>query len=320
MMKRPFLRVGLLLAMSGVLSGCVAAAIPVVAGGLMIGGRGDDGSSDDTESSASARVDTPIETVTDRAAVEPVASPEPVGELAALPDDEPTQGVRLEGGIAGLADGAAEPVDTPLRAVAVGIPEASQAGGRPALSLRAYDSFYSYVDSQARRDPVERPRDSALLTSPGTLRPDRTECSIRPPAVLIDLDPGDGMFDHAVSPAQNNALSQMLAAMRMQDIEIFWISSVPAVQAGAVRRTLAASGLDPKGDDNLLLMRNGEDRKQERRRDLDETHCLVAIAGDTRADFDELYAYLKDRSTAQPLEELVGAGWFLTPLPIEQGQ
>ena len=106
----------------------------------------------------------------------------------------------------------------------------------------------------------------------------------------------------------------------MQEVEIFWISSLPAVQAGAVRRALGTSGLDPDGKDNLLLMRNADDRKQERRRELAGTHCIVAIAGDTRADFDELYAYLKDRDAAQPLEELVGAGWFLTPLPIEQGQ
>ena len=55
--------------------------------------------------------------------------------------------------------------------------------------FRAYDALYSYVESQARRDPVKSPRQSALLAAPGSLSPIRTECSIRPPAILVDLDP-----------------------------------------------------------------------------------------------------------------------------------
>ena len=111
----------------------------------------------------------------------------------------------------------------------------------------------------------------------------------------------------------------MLAALRLQEVEIFWSSTLPAVRAGEVRKVLTNSGLDPRGRDGLLLMRNKEDRKQARIKDLGETHCLIAIAGDRRADFDELYLYLRDKSAAQPLEELIGAGWFLTPLPLNEG-
>jgi hypothetical protein len=42
----------------------------------------------------------------------------------------------------------------------------------------------------------------------------------------------------------------------------------------------------------------------------------MAIAGDTKSDFDELFEYLKDPHAAEPLDELLGAGWFLTPLPL----
>lgn len=43
----------------------------------------------------------------------------------------------------------------------------------------------------------------------------------------------------------------------------------------------------------------------------------IAIAGDEPADFDELYSYLKSDDAALGLNEMFGAGWFLTPLPIE---
>lgn len=182
--------------------------------------------------------------------------------------------------------------------------------------FRAYDVFYGYVEQQSRRDPVGNPRQSALLASPGSLSPRRTDCSIRPPAVLVDLDPAGSAMSLTNGQRPDPALTQILLSLRLQEIEIFWISQRPALDAGAIRRALVASGLDPQGRDGLLLMRREDDRKQIRRQELGETHCLLAIAGDERADFDELYLYLKDKSAAQPLEELIGAGWFLTPLPL----
>jgi hypothetical protein len=43
---------------------------------------------------------------------------------------------------------------------------------------------------------------------------------------------------------------------------------------------------------------------------------VVAIAGDARSDFDELFDYLMDPSAALPIEALLDAGWFLTPPPL----
>ena len=101
-------------------------------------------------------------------------------------------------------------------------------------------------------------------------------------------------------------------------ISVIGLGYVGLPLALAFARKFKVIGFDIN-EQRVAMMRNGEDRKQERRREVSKTHCVVAIAGDTRADFDELYLYLKDRSAAQPLEELVGAGWFLTPLPIEEG-
>lgn len=321
-----------LLGLAASLSGCVAAAIPLVAGGAMVvrGDSRDDETIEQAPPPALAKVDLPVENaVSDQstpglgvatapAELPPIAGQSDLaGAIDAVPGAEPAGANESFEGAFPIEDVALAPTEASSLTEAARVAAAS--GPREPLSLRAYDALYSYVDAQARRDPVEQPRDSALLASPALLRPDRTECSIRPPAVVVDIDPGEASFDPSITPAKNTTLGQMLGAMRQQEIEIYWISSLPAVQAGAVRKALGAAGLDPEGKDQLLLMRNGEDRKQERRRELARSHCIVAIAGDTRSDFDELFAYLKDRSAAQPLEELVGAGWFLTPLPLEQG-
>jgi len=244
------------------------------------------------------------------AIVPPAATPavelapaEQTAEMAALPESSASVPPTL------AADVPPAPITPAARPSATTLPFGP-------LDFRAYDVMYNYVEQQSRRNPTQIPRQSALLAAPGSLSPLRTECSIRPPAVVVDLDPGEQVFDPAIDAAPNPALSQMLASLRLQEVEVFWISEITAVKAGAVRKALVDSGMDAQGRDQLLLMRRVGDRKQTRRRELAETHCLLAIAGDSRADFDELFLYLRDKSAAQPLEELIGEGWFLTPLPL----
>jgi len=40
------------------------------------------------------------------------------------------------------------------------------------------------------------------------------------------------------------------------------------------------------------------------------------MAGDDRADFDELYSYLRNPNGAVMLEPMFNNGWFLTPPPL----
>jgi len=40
---------------------------------------------------------------------------------------------------------------------------------------------------------------------------------------------------------------------------------------------------------------------------------VVAIAGDERGDFDELFDYLRDPGSAVGLYPMMGEGWFLVP-------
>ncbi|GAA4641795.1 hypothetical protein GCM10023115_01960 [Pontixanthobacter gangjinensis] len=364
-MKPASLRLAASLALLPLLGGCVAALIPVAAGGAMFGkdkiGLGDS-SDDPVQADPTVIVEAAIAAkgLAEATSEETVADPLPAAELLAenptiagafaesapnavavksqpsktteLPARLPKTTGYKEPSVAGAptAEPRFEEAFAPVQAVSMPIVATTTTTSTPPITagvtqsaptygptdFRAYDALYSYVDSQARRDPVQSSRQSALLAAPGTLSPIRTDCSIRPPAVLIDLDPENAVFDPGVEAQPNPALSQLLASLRAQEIEVFWISELSAIQAGAVRKALVASSMDPVGRDGLLLMRRIEDRKQARRKELAETHCLLAIAGDTRADFDELYLYLKDANTAQPLESLIGAGWFITPLPL----
>ncbi|NJK31325.1 MAG: hypothetical protein HC927_02305 [Deltaproteobacteria bacterium] len=41
------------------------------------------------------------------------------------------------------------------------------------------------------------------------------------------------------------------------------------------------------------------------------TACIIAIAGDERADFDERYRYLRNPRAGAQLDLLIDDGWFL---------
>ena len=89
--------------------------------------------------------------------------------------------------------------------------------------------------------------------------------------------------------------------------------------AEAIRAALASTGLDPEGTDRLLVLGSLDERKQTRRDALAKTHCIVAILGDERADFDELYLYLKDREAVVPSDAIIGRGWFLATPIVSEG-
>ena len=282
-MRRRAPRILVVTALGAALSGCVAAAIPIVAAGGLVKSRTD--GPDRTASAAQTRIAVPP-----APQAPPAAAPVPTDETVL--DDGTT--VRV------LPTNVLPP---PGPADRLGTDE----------SKRVLDAFYGRASAQARLDPVETPRNSALLAAPGTLAPETRDCSILPPAVLVDLDPGKAAYDPGAALPFDRRLSNTLAALRAQDVTVFWLSGASAAQAGAIRRNLRTQGLDSFGRDELLVMRYPDDTKQLRRREIGETHCLVAILGDERSDFDELYAYLRDPAAATALDPLLGSRWFLLP-------
>ncbi len=155
---------------------------------------------------------------------------------------------------------------------------------------------------------------SALLTAnPPLDKPSLRDCPTPAPAVLIDLDDGSSTFDpRQIGPAPAG-VPEGLARLRAAGIVIFWISRLPAARAADVAQALRQDRLDPGGEDQLLLIRNANDRKQLLRNDANADVCIVAIAGDQRDDFDELFDYLRHPEQAAGLDEMLGNGWFLVP-------
>ncbi|TRD11557.1 hypothetical protein FGU71_06580 [Erythrobacter insulae] len=257
------------------LSGCVAAVIPIVAGGAL------------------ARSET-------RGNVMVEAEQQ---SLPGLPDNK-----------AALANG--EPsLDGPQRAAPFAVqPAATEFADRSRQSPRL-DEFIRYSTQQAYLfSENEQPLPSAVLSDSASLDGRRIDCkpaSDRNPAVLIDLDPGQETFTARSALPTSTSIALSLKVLRSEGVEIAWISANSAADADVVRAALTRSGLDPDAQDTLLLMRYPGDRKQTRRKEFASETCLIAIAGDNRRDFDELYDYLSNREAAFRLEKLINNGWFL---------
>jgi len=309
------------------LSGCVAAVIPLAAGALMAtstkidgnGGRdvardlGRDGYGD------VARV-APAENPR-QASFDEAFEPETVTEFVAGPLPGPEDSTPL-------ADDLGESARSQLSAIRDAAAAAPSSGGLtfkpgplPAPSAGSdwvVEGFLAHALDQTQRNPALTPRQSALLAEPGELRPERMDCGNRAPAVIVDLDPGKDSFDPLAPVAGNPRLAEALAELRKREVTVFWTSHLGEGFEDSVRGVLAETGLDPQGQDRLVLLRSLDQRKHTRRTEIARTHCVVAMLGDERADFDELFHYLRQPDTALRLDAMLGSGWFLAdPLPAQ---
>lgn len=172
-------------------------------------------------------------------------------------------------------------------------------------------AFASYALGVAEMRPGAGKRASAVLTAASALRPIRADCGALPSAVFLDLDPGRGTFDPLAPGRADPALGGALVSLRERGVRVVWFSRLGENFAGPARAALAQAGLDPQGADALVLMRTIEERKQTRRDELARLYCPIAMLGDERADFDELYLYLRRPEAAAMLDSMIGRGWFL---------
>ena len=156
---------------------------------------------------------------------------------------------------------------------------------------------------------------SALLTPESVTNfQSRTRpCRTREAAVVIDLDPGTAVFTPPSAGPASPGAAATIAELRGAGLIILWVSQASANEVAGVADALKTSGLDPTGIDPILLVRNEDERKQVLREEANETVCVVAIAGDRRSDFDELFDYLRDQRLATAYDGQIGAGWFLVP-------
>lgn len=138
------------------------------------------------------------------------------------------------------------------------------------------------------------------------------------PAILIDLDPGNAAFQPDAGPfVAQPGLAPALATARAAGTEVLWISVLGEAREADLRAVLADTGLDPAGEDTVLLIRDPAETKTQRRNAIAGEWCITAIVGDRRGDFDEFMDYLRDPDAPTPFDPLLGSGWFELPPPIK---
>ena len=263
------------------LSGCIAvAALPLMAGGAMFAGG-----------------NVKIRSATKRPKVAASLTPATSSRIT----DEQTAGMALPpGGLVTLTTLTALPP-----------PDAVRDAADP------WKLFASYAVEHAASFVAAREGRGVLLETGTQLElPRMRSCASKVPAVVIDLDEGTNAFAPRQGLAAQPGLAERLAEMRATGAAILWITSLPASRVGEVADALRQSGLDPAGIDPLLLARSSADRKQVLREEANRDVCIIAIAGDRKGDFDELFDYLRDQGSGQSLDYMLGAGWFLVPPPL----
>ena len=184
----------------------------------------------------------------------------------------------------------------------------------------APDPWRDFVDYAADKGAAAagKARGRSVLLEAGTPigLPKLRQCEGKPPAVVLDLDSGAQAFAPGAAHTPSPALVDGLARMREAGVVVLWITALPAGEVSAVAEALKTSGLDPAGSDPLLLVRSAADRKQVLREDAQRDVCVIAIAGDRKGDFDELFDYLRDPASGASLDYLLGSGWFIVPPPL----
>lgn len=187
--------------------------------------------------------------------------------------------------------------------------------GAPAGASDPWRDFLAFALS---RTGGEGQVASAMLSQDGKLDllPQVERCDHPDRAVVIDLDPGGAAFEPGAPLQAQPALADKLAALRRAGVVVMWISRQDPNRVSEIADALLRSGLDPTGRDPILLTLGDGDRKQTLREQAAQTACVVAIAGDERRDFDELFGYLRDPTMATNFDSLLGAGWFLVPNPL----
>ncbi|MEO6040708.1 MAG: hypothetical protein ABIP41_02295 [Croceibacterium sp.] len=280
---RSLLRYCAALAMLLALSGCIAAvAVPLVAGGML-------------KARDTARV---------RAATRISKAPgEPKGRA---PNAAPSASVTVR---LATAEEIAK-FENPGQSAA------------PPNEPSAYDLWrpffdYALTHAKAHATAPEAALPSAVLAAGGNIAaPIRRPCTSPHPAVIIDLDEGSTPFSPSNAGIAPPDVANGLQRLRQAGVVILWISQLPSARVADVAGALRASGFDPKNADQLLLRRGSDDRKQALRADSTADVCVIAIAGDRRADFDELFDYLRNPAGAAGLYPMMDQGWFLMPAPF----
>jgi 5'-nucleotidase (lipoprotein e(P4) family) len=315
-----------LLAGSMTLNGCIAAAAPILAGGLIGKKKFFDKKRDD-DLPSSARRGTPV-----AATAQP--GPAAVAPGQAIPTAAPTPPPPAPGSV------------PPGMQYLYGSGEAS------ALSVQAYLGLTDFLLARASDFQVGHPVQSVVLAPGATLAAPRfMPCAPNAqPAVVLDIDETalmnlgyeaddsqrNGPYDQsrwdrwetsgigAVDPVPG-ALEAIRAA-RLAGIAVVFNSNRSAATSDSTVAALTLAGLGPAVHlKNLWLKGDGGSGsgKDGRRWAISARYCVIAMVGDQLGDFTDLFnaadmtsAQRRAMTNSPLLRMLWGHGWFVLPNPV----
>ncbi|RHW17398.1 acid phosphatase [Sphingomonas gilva] len=307
------------------LSGCVAAAIPLAATGTLAGKSVLDSGSEESSAPAAPpeAAAAPV-----RVAERPPASASPAPKPAA-PSAPPASAAPLE----------------PASAMRY----LYGSGEAAATGVQAYNALGEWLASRAQDKIAGRPAISTVLAKGATLdRPGFVPCDGKPLAVVFDIDEtvllNVGFEGHAARTGaaydearwqrwEQTGANQVSAvpgareaieAARRAGIAVVFNSNRSAANAAATAAALEGAGLGSAvPGDTLWLREDGaEGGKDERRWRIADKYCVVALVGDQLGDFSDLfntYSPISARRAVavQPMvAPLWGSGWFILPNPV----
>ena len=185
----------------------------------------------------------------------------------------------------------------------------------PVNAVHPYAAFTNYVMEIVERRDQGLGLESAILIEKVSLALPRTmQCGAKPLAVIIDLDAAERVDANAEKPEL--ALGDMLSKLREAGVRLIWMSDAGQLKIESLLQPLRQGKNAAIHADDLISLSEAKGmRKQERRWELAKYYCVVAMAGDSKADFDELYDYLLKPEYAISLEKFWNNGWFKLPHP-----
>ncbi len=332
-------RFGLLLIGAPVLSGCVAAALPVLAGATVLRSHLPE-EQDASPQRAAGREPAPAP---DAAA----AVAEPDGRAPRTEDAPPVDVARTVpvGPVASHAQARAQaPVPGGMQFL-YGSAEAA------AISIQTYHFLWRFVNDRVLDRRAGREVASVVLAPESTIqRMSFVPCADKPLAVVFDVDEtvllntgyeadearrGTG-FDagrwgrwEATGEAQVEPVpgaAETIEAMRRRGVAVIFNSNRSSANAAGTIAALRAAGMGEAVHGETLWLKGdapGGSAKDARRWAIAERYCVVAMVGDQLGDFTDLFAAgdapprIRRNLAAQTMvAPMWGTGWFLLPNPV----
>lgn len=240
-------------------------------------------------------------------------------------------------------------------AAAVPVPPGMQylygSGEAAALSVQAYQALWAYVRNRVLDRKTGGNVWSVVLSRDGTLAaPKFTPCEQKPLAVVLDVDETallnlgyeasdaqrQGAYDEkswerweqtgAAKVSAVPGAADALQSVRREGVTVIFNSNRLAANAAQTEAALNNTGLGPAEHGKTLWLR-GDDgtassAKDERRWQIAERYCVIALVGDQLGDFTDLFnkdpnpVMRRNAATDTMIAPLWGAGWFVLPNPV----